>query len=267
MFDRREYKRRAREALRGHWKLPVVISLISGIAVGILFSIISPANAGWFTGRSLLNEDTYISTLVALRGTLGRPLLLDLIFAAVVVALYGIIGGAYIRFFIRFAKDRDAVSFDTFFEGFSLASKSVRAFLWNALWIWLWTLLFFIPGIVKSCAYSMQFFILYENPAVEVRKSMRLSIEMTRGYKGELFVMGLSFIGWWLLPYAILIGLDILLWPVVSIGMIWSVHVIVTIAVSAFLLPYMVLSFFYAYLYLKNMALANRTISIEDLTQ
>ena len=56
-----------------------------------------------------------------------------------------------------------------------------------------------IPGIVKALAYSQTFFIVAENPHISVRKAMRLSIAMTKGYKGDLFVLGLSFIGWALL--------------------------------------------------------------------
>lgn len=56
--------------------------------------------------------------------------------------------------------------------------------------------MFFVPGIVKSIAYSQMFFILDEHPDIGVRKAMRVSKEITKGYKGELFLMGLSFLGW-----------------------------------------------------------------------
>ena len=70
---------------------------------------------------------------------------------------------------------------------------------WKSLWIYLWSLLFFIPAIVKSFAYSQMNYILAENPKISVRKAMKMSIKMTQGFKAELFILELSFLGWFLL--------------------------------------------------------------------
>jgi uncharacterized membrane protein len=82
------------------------------------------------------------------------------------------------------------------------------------LYTFLWSLLFFIPGIVKAYSYSMALYVLAENPGKSARECIKESMEMTKGHKMELFVLDLSFIGWiilvpftlgllsiWLIPY------------------------------------------------------------------
>lgn len=56
-----------------------------------------------------------------------------------------------------------------------------------------------VPAIIKSLSYSMTPFILADCPEIPAKEALRLSMRMTSGYKGAIFVMGLSFIGWELL--------------------------------------------------------------------
>lgn len=69
------------------------------------------------------------------------------------------------------------------------------------LFTFLWSLLFVIPGIVKSFAYSMSMYILAENKGKPALECINESKAMTNGHKMDLFVLGLSFIGWILLGY------------------------------------------------------------------
>ena len=71
-------------------------------------------------------------------------------------------------------------------------------FLMN-LKIFLWSLLFIIPGIIKSYQYYMIPYILAENPGIDSKRAFELSKEMTDGEKFDIFWLGLSFIGWILL--------------------------------------------------------------------
>ena len=63
----------------------------------------------------------------------------------------------------------------------------------------LWSLLFVIPGIIKGFSYAMANFILAENPGIGAREAINRSKAMMDGHKMELFVLNLSFIGWYLL--------------------------------------------------------------------
>jgi len=63
----------------------------------------------------------------------------------------------------------------------------------------LWSLLFVIPGIVKGISYSMMFYIMVDHPTMDAGEAQKKSMAMTMGHKGELFVLYLSFIPWYLL--------------------------------------------------------------------
>lgn len=69
----------------------------------------------------------------------------------------------------------------------------------RTLYIWGWSLLFLIPGIVKAYSYMLVPYILAENSNLDRRRVFELSREMMRGYKWKAFVLELSFMGWHLL--------------------------------------------------------------------
>lgn len=62
--------------------------------------------------------------------------------------------------------------------------------------IFLWSLLFVIPGIIKAFEYSQVDYILHDNSKLKASQAKRMSSIMTNGYKSELFILELSFIGW-----------------------------------------------------------------------
>lgn len=60
----------------------------------------------------------------------------------------------------------------------------------------LWTLLFIIPGIVKSYEYQMISYLLADNPQMTKEQAFEESKRMMQGQKWKAFVLDLSFIGW-----------------------------------------------------------------------
>lgn len=65
----------------------------------------------------------------------------------------------------------------------------------------LWSLLFVVPGIIKSISYSMAWYILIENPGMTGTEAIDRSMEMMEGHKMDYFLLCLSFIGWILLMF------------------------------------------------------------------
>ena len=104
------------------------------------------------------------------------------------------------------------------------------------------TLLAFIPVFIKSLSYSMTPYILADCPNVPAQKALTLSKRMTRGNKGEIFVMMLSFLGWCMLS-AFTVGLLDIFWTT----------------------PYMSLSLAGQYDELKRRALENGTVTLAEL--
>jgi len=96
--------------------------------------------------------------------------------------------------------DSKGDQFELLIEGFkkSLAT-SIIANLLVMIFTFLWFLLFIIPGIIKSLAYSMTPYIIADNPDIEPMDAIDKSREMMHGNKMRLFFLYFSFIGWFLL--------------------------------------------------------------------
>lgn len=98
----------------------------------------------------------------------------------------------------------------TIFNGFNRMTQAILLFIGNAIYTALWSMLFVIPGIIKTFSYSMSYYILRDNPDMTSAAARRKSMEIMRGNKGRLFCLNLSFIGWILLS-ALTFGV-LLLW-------------------------------------------------------
>ncbi|MBQ3404307.1 MAG: DUF975 family protein [Oscillospiraceae bacterium] len=84
--------------------------------------------------------------------------------------------------------------------------RTVKTMLIKDIFIILWSLLFVIPGIIKSYSYRMVPYILAEEPELEGRTAINRSRQMMKGNKWRAFVLDLSFILWYLLT-AITLGI------------------------------------------------------------
>lgn len=72
----------------------------------------------------------------------------------------------------------------------------VKTMFLRGLFTMLWSLLFLIPGIIKSYEYRMIPYILAENPGIDSKEAFAVSKQMMDGNKWEAFVLDLSFLGW-----------------------------------------------------------------------
>ena len=88
------------------------------------------------------------------------------------------------------------------------------ASLLQSIYLFLWTLLFWIPGIVKSYSYAMTNYILIDNPNMTANEAITESRKMMDGHKAELFKLDLSFIGWYLLSMIPFVEYFVMLWYV-----------------------------------------------------
>lgn len=104
-------------------------------------------------------------------------------------------------FFVKNVRgERDELSVTTpFTEAFKNFPRKLGGSLWMGLFVFLWGLLFLIPGFIKAISYAMTQYILADCPNVKATDALKLSMRMMHGHKWEYFVLGLSFIGWGLL--------------------------------------------------------------------
>ena len=86
--------------------------------------------------------------------------------------------------------------------GFAFDSRYmniVKTMFFRDLFLFLWSLLFIIPGIIKSYSYMLVPYILGDHPDMDAQDAITLSRSMMRGNKWRAFVLQLSFLGWWIL--------------------------------------------------------------------
>ena len=118
-----------------------------------------------------------------------------------------------IRVYLNVIKGNHPKAEDSF-SGFDDFWSAFKVTFLVGLFTFLWSLLFVIPGIIKGYSYSMSTYILAENKGKPALECINESKAMTNGHKMDLFVLGLSFIGWgflcaitlgiasiWVIPY------------------------------------------------------------------
>lgn len=168
-----ELRATAREILKGNWTPAVLAAFVYMIIAGL---------AG---GIPFIN---YITTFLV-----SLPLGMSVIIV-------------YLKF-LRGDKEKAVSNIFAFFNDYGkYLGTSLLVFLFTLLW----TLLLIIPGIIKSYAYSMTYYIVNDNPEIGTNDAIELSMKMMKGNKMKLFLLDLSFIGWFLLSILTL-----------CIGMFW----------------------------------------------
>lgn len=101
------------------------------------------------------------------------------------------------KLFLKQARDNEKMDIAGVFDGFKEDfAGNLLLGLMQAIFIALWSMLFVIPGIVKSYAYSMAYFIKNDDPSKGWKQCIDESRAMMKGHKMQLFLLDLSFIGW-----------------------------------------------------------------------
>lgn len=123
----------------------------------------------------------------------------------------------------------DNPTYGNLLDGFGFIGRILLLDILTAVFVFLWSLLFVIPGIVASYRYSMAVYIMIDHPEYSVMTCLRESKRMMRGHKGERFLLDLSFLGWQILvslsavPYLwFLSGLQV--WTVPYMSMTFVIY-------------------------------------------
>lgn len=138
---------------------------------------------------------------------IGASFLANLIYNAVLC--FGSVAGLFVfpmmcgltLYYVGMAEGESITIGDMFSKGFN-GTYYLRRVGGNALrmlYIFLWSLLFIIPGIIKAYSYALVPYILAKYPEVKAAEAIKMSREYMDGHKAELFVLHLSFIGWTML--------------------------------------------------------------------
>ena len=199
-MNRLDMKMHARESMRGVKPSPLLVTLV--------YLLISSC-----VTLTINTDELYMAIYTGtLRITSSRALLLGV--ALLIVALFiAVVQFGYTKYSMHLCRGLKG-GIGTLFDGIPIAGRVIGLYIVKNIFIFLWTCLFIIPGIIKTYAYAQAERILADNPDVGILGALRQSQEMMRGEKLELFILELSFLGWmlvsvftlgilfiWLTPY------------------------------------------------------------------
>ena len=186
-----ELRRVARENLSGNWGISVGVALVAAILGGTIAGFGSNVNFN-------INEDT-IRNLPPFFWTVLLPVVsVAGLLGIVSFIIGGVVELGYAQFLLK-QHDKKELQFSDLFSQFDRFGTGFAQQFLRILYTTLWTLLFIIPGIVKSLSYAMTPFILEDHPEMTASEAIKASMKLMDGHKMDLFILGLSFIGWSLL--------------------------------------------------------------------
>jgi len=205
-MDRKLLKANAKEAFKANYWRSVAVGVITTLIAGGGFAASSGgsvninSNSGQLQqlspGASDVNSIDPQIVAIVLAVFAGIFCIV-----AIISTVYGIFVGDPMKmggdsFYLKNSDDSET-SIEEIKTGFTPNyGRNVKTFFLKKLFIFLWSLLFVIPGIVKGLGYSMTNYILAEDPDIGAKEALKKSEEMMKGHKGELFMLMLSFFGW-----------------------------------------------------------------------
>ena len=170
LIDRKSLKEEVRELLSGAQVSPMAMTaLYTGLL--LVLNLVSA-----FTGAGIIST-----------------------FVSILTSLLAILLGAGFAMYCMAIRRGERAEYLTLFGGFSFVGKLIALTIVTYAFIWLWSMLFVIPGIVAAYRYRFAPYNLYENPGIGVMEALEMSKRQTMGYKGQLLALDLSYIGWALL--------------------------------------------------------------------
>jgi uncharacterized membrane protein len=121
------------------------------------------------------------------------------LFVTILSSLLSLILGVGCYLYCFGIRRGERMEFLTLFDGFSFVGKVILLYIVEYFFVLMWTLLLIVPGIIASYRYRYAILNLCENPSMGILEAINMSKRQTYGYKGQLFMLDLSYVGWSLL--------------------------------------------------------------------
>ena len=222
MWTNSMLKQNAKASLKNYYWMAVLASFIASLLTGAgggsgrAASSSSGASAGAAASGSEFdslfgNIESESEAIGILAGVAAIGLVIVLV-VVVAAFCYSFFIGAPVtvghnRFYLDARRGDVSVGklFFQFKDGRYMAT--VKTMFFMSLKIFLWSLLFWIPGIIKTYEYFLVPYIVAENPHISRERAFEISRETMNGEKMGVFLLQLSFIGWFFLGAITLIGI------------------------------------------------------------
>ncbi len=141
------------------------------------------------------------------QGKIFKLFLISLVFGVIVGALSfaGPVILGYVSFgltltYIAIINGKDPVLDQVLLAG--VKEQPIKALILGvvqSIFLSLWSLLFIIPGIIKTYSYALSTYILINEPTIDSLDAITKSRQLMNGYKWKLFALDFSYVGWYVL--------------------------------------------------------------------
>ncbi len=216
-MDRSLLKRRAREVISSSNPRVILVGLVYLLlcaVVELLSSNVLSVNISESEAMNYLNyfmNGNYDYALKYIDSM--KPPASAYAINALLILVMSVVSAGFVLFLLNTIRGRSP-SYGNLLDGFGFFFRIILINALAALFIWLWSLLLIVPGVIAYYRYSQAIYILLDDPTKSPLRCLRESKELMRGHKGELFVLDLSFLGWYLLRIVPMLGFASRIWSV-----------------------------------------------------
>ncbi len=184
-INRIDLKEKAKVAFKANYSASVVAALV--------LVAVTTAIVGSNVNVDINNADADVSAAVA-----GTGAVLALVFSLLNVFVFNPLKVGGYLFFKKNNQEKADLN-ELIYAFKNNYANSLVTILLTDVFTFLWTLLFIVPGIVKSYSYAMVPFLIADHPDLQPMEVIKKSQQMMDGYKWQAFVLDLSFLGWQIL--------------------------------------------------------------------
>ena len=266
-YNRPEAKALAKQAMRTTYPHPMLVTLVYVLLASVLTNMVSKLVTNPFGAfylyvldRSYDIEDLIHALLIP------RTVVAFLVVQLLITVYQWIMSFGYTSYALRMARNEQP-GFQNLLDGFRTIGRALLVSLLIYIFTTLWSLLFLVPAfvvmlvaalvapgllslavlllfaaailsVVVSYRYRLAVYFLLDNPDMRALAAITESKRAMVGWKGELFIQDLSFLGWSLLfgfAAALVGSLGLIFGP----GAVSLLTILATTAFSLWLTPYM----------------------------
>lgn len=266
-YNRPEAKALAKQAMRTTYPHPMLVTLVYVLLASVLTNMVSKLVTNPFGAfylyvldRSYDIEDLIHALLIP------RTVAAFLVVQLLITVYQWIMSFGYTSYALRMARNEQP-GFQNLLDGFRTIGRALLVSLLIYIFTTLWSLLFLVPAfvvmlvaalvapglmslavlllfaaailsVVVSYRYRLAVYFLLDNPDMRALAAITESKRAMVGWKGELFIQDLSFLGWSLL-FGLAATLALFLGMIFGLGVASWMSFLTSTACSLWLTPYM----------------------------
>lgn len=212
-INRQELKFKAKMAIRDS-NPKIIYAGIVVVALSILISVLMTQLTGisandYLRIQQLLTDENYDAAIRIYKSV--SPSFGEAVIDLALEIVSSVVSVGFIIFLLNSLRNAGAV-YGNLLDGFGMVLRIIALNILEGVFIFLWSLLLFVPGIIAAYRYRMAIYLLVDHPEMSPLECIRESKRMMKGQKSDMFILDLSFIGWNMLISIPVLGYVAMVW-------------------------------------------------------